>query len=107
MQRLYLNAIGSLINKKDARTIKKWCKTNQLDLYTDSSGIFAYKQEFDIVYDLPLIKRLKVVYGDKWDAMYKVYKDGELHKLIDMEPVKKARYIPQGNIAKKINKSKL
>ena len=60
--RMYLNELFFLINRKDKRSVRSWCLKNHLQTYKDSSGEFVMKEDFELVYNLPLIKNLKSNY---------------------------------------------
>jgi hypothetical protein len=103
--RMYLNDISFFINKKDKRTIRDWCGKNYLHVYKDSSGEFVMKAEFELSYNMPLIKNLKQKHGDDWMVYYEAYNKGELYKILDLNTnARKTQtgYIPKGNISTKL-----
>lgn len=107
IDRMYLNSISELINKKDKRSIRKWCKKNNLEIFNDSSGDFVFKNDFDLAYDLPLIIKLKKEHGKTWNDYYEVYKNNELHNhLFFTNDSKQNNYSPKGKISKKYLKNK-
>ena len=102
---MYLSMIARLINRKDIRTVKKWCKQNHLKIQKDSSGEFLYKNDFDLAFDMPLINELKLKYGDNWEDYYHAYKNDELHKMLDSpksRDVQETGYIPKGKLSSKL-----
>lgn len=102
---MYLSEISSFINRKDKRTIRDWCDKNHLHVYKDSSGEFVMKAEFELSYNMPLIKHLKQKHGDVWMQYYEAYNKGELHKILDLNAnARKTQigYIPKGNISTKL-----
>lgn len=101
-KRKYLNELSILINRKDKRSIRNWCRINRLKIYKDSSGDFVNENEFEIAYNLPIILNLKKIYGDNWKEYYEIYQNKELHKVIDIKsPSKKSSYKPKGIITSK------
>lgn len=102
--RVYLSSLKSLINRKDLRSIRKWCKKNNLCVYKDSSGEFVYQTEFELAYDMPLISSLCARYKDEWKKYYKLYKDGNTFEAINFigDNVRPKPYQPKGKITKKI-----
>ncbi|WP_149206062.1 hypothetical protein [Flavobacterium johnsoniae] len=105
VDRMYLDKMSKLINKKDIRTAKKWCKKNHLKLYKDSSGEFAYQNDFDLAFDMPLINELKLKHGDNWEDYYHAYNKNELHKILDSPQsakVEKTGYVPKGKLSSKL-----
>lgn len=102
---MYLDKMSKLINKKDIRTAKKWCKENHLKLYKDSSGEFAYQNDFDLAFDMPLINELKLTHGDNWEDYYHAYNKNELHKMLDLSKSRKEEkrgYVPKGKLSSKL-----
>ena len=102
---MYLSDISSFINRKDKRTIRDWCSKNHLHVYKDSSGEFVMKGEFELIYNMPLIKNLKQKHGDNWIEYYEAYNKGELHKLLNLNAnagKTQTGYIPKGNLSKKL-----
>jgi hypothetical protein len=103
INRMFLNEIPELINRKDLRSARKWCKKNGVIIYKGLGEEYVIKNDFDLAYDMPLINELKAQYGDKWQIMYRAYQDDELHKMLDVNPNGQSintRYIPKGTIAK-------
>ncbi len=102
---MYLNDISSYINRTDKRTIRDWCGKNHLHVYKDSTGEFVMKAEFELTYNMPLIKTLKQKYGDDWIVYYEAYNSEELYKILDLNTntsKTQTRYIPKGNISTKL-----
>lgn len=105
LRRKYLSELSPLINKKDVRSIRKWCVKNQIPIYRDSSGEFVNEKEFELIYNLPIISRLKDQFGDCWQNYYNLYQTGQLHESLQLNPSlrdKKTGYNPKGKLSAKI-----
>lgn len=105
IKRMYLSEMAKLINRKDIRTVKRWCKKNHLKVYKDSSGEFAFLNDFDLVFDRLLIDDLKLLYGNNWEEYYHAYNKNELYKILDSPKstkVQKTGYIPKGKLSSKL-----
>jgi hypothetical protein len=105
INRMYLCDISPYINRTDKRTIRDWCGKNHLQVYKDSTGEFVLKAEFELTYNMPLIKTLKQKHGDDWIVYYEAYNSGELYKILDLSAnasKTQTRYIPKGNLSKKL-----
>jgi len=103
--RKYLSVLSPLINKKDLRSIRKWCVKNRLQIYKDSSGEFVNENEFEIAYNLPIVTRLKEEYGDCWQEYFKLYQTGKLYEVLSFKSsvsMKESRYNPKGKLSSKI-----
>lgn len=108
--RIYLREIAKQINKKDVRTAKKWCSKNFLKIHKDSSGEFAYQNDFDLAYDMPLINELKLKYGEHWQDYYLSYNRDELYKMLDLNQSRskgKTGYVPKGKLSSKLFRESL
>ena len=75
-----MNELITMINKKDIRSGITWCNTNNVDIYKDRTGKFIIESEFNLAYDLPVIKRYKEKYGDNWEEMFELAKTNTLYK---------------------------
>lgn len=105
INRMYLSEISSFINRKDKRTIRDWCNKNHLHVYKDTSGEFVIRAEFELAYNMPLIKNLKQKYGNNWVDYYEAYNKGELYKILDLNANSNKThtgYVPKGNLSKKL-----
>lgn len=105
INRIYLNKLSSLINRKDRRSIRKWCSKNNLQIYKDSSGEFVNEAEFELIYNMPIIKKLKAKYEEEWLIYYDAYKKDELYKLLDLNKnieSKSTAYQPKGTLTSKM-----
>jgi hypothetical protein len=102
--RMYLDRIAGLINRRDIRTAKKWCKQNHLKIHKDSSGEFVFKNDFDLAFDMPLIKDLKLKHGNEWEDYYCAYNKDDLYKMLDLNKsaIEKTGYVPKGKLSKKL-----
>lgn len=104
-RRKYLSELSPLINKKDVRSIRKWCAKNQVPLYEDSSGSFVNETEFEIAYNMPIILKLKNQYGEGWQKYYDLYQSGKLYDMLSVNDGvnnKKTNYKPKGKLSVKI-----
>jgi hypothetical protein len=101
---MFLSEIAeqNLLNRKDVRSIRNWCKQKHLAVYKDTCGDYVIKSEFEFVYNHPAIANLKAQYGADWENYYSHYQNGEIHKIVELVssvPFPNARYIPQGRTA--------
>jgi hypothetical protein len=106
MNRIYLSNLSGLINRQDKRSVRKWCANSHLQIYRNSSGEFVNENEFEVVYNLPFINKLKAEYGDSWIEYYEAYKKGELYKMLDFNVTntikEKIGYVPKGKLSTKL-----
>ena len=106
VDRMYLTELVALINRKDKRPVRTWCKKNNVTIFKDCSGEFVYRNDFELANDLPLILHLKSKYGNDWEQYYQAYLQNALHKIIDFKSdiKKQSGYVPKGNISKNLFK---
>ena len=111
-KRLYLSDIvkQKLINRTDIRTIRKWCKENNINVLKDISGEYVMEEDFNLAYNTPLITRLQRKHGKEWQTVYPYYINGELFKLVDVKQkgeAKPSRYISKGSVALEMQAKKM
>lgn len=97
--------VAELIGKKDFRAARKWCEKNNVKIHRDSSGPFVYINDFNLVYDYPLIAELKRKYKENWIEAYSLYNNNELFKSVDFKSdivkAKKSNTVQNGSFAEK------
>lgn len=81
LDRIYLHDVLSKINKKDIRTAVRWCEENDVNVFSDTTGKFIIRSEFELAYNRPIIELYKNRYGDQWLKVYNLSKENNLHLL--------------------------
>ena len=81
LDRIYLHDVLSKINKKDIRTAVRWCEENDVNVFSDTSGKFIIRSEFELAYNRPIIEVYKKKYGDQWLKVFNLSKENNLHIL--------------------------
>lgn len=105
IDRIYLDEMAGLINRKDARPTITWCQKNNVKVHKDTTGEFVYRSEFELANDMPIILDLKLVHGKDWEQYYEAHLKGELYKLLEFssdKPNRNIGYTPKGKISKKL-----
>ena len=104
IDRIYLAEMARLINRKDIRPVKTWCKKNNVNIFKDTTGEFVYRIEFEFANDLPLIQFLRSKYGKDWEMYYGIYLKGELYKILEFaqDRHKQTGYKAKGELSKKL-----
>lgn len=77
--RIYLHDVLVKINKKDIRSVLKWCDDNYVNVISDSSGKFIIRSEFELAFNRPIIELYKKKYGDRWLEVYNLSRENNLH----------------------------
>lgn len=102
IKRIYLSEVAGLINRRDVRAVKTWCRKNNLQVFSDTSGDFVFEHAFVLAYEMPLIQALKKEHVENWEQVYEAYKNNTLYKMLDSVPTSKTtveRYVPKGKVA--------
>ena len=81
LDRIYLHDVLLKINKKDIRTAVRWCEENDVNVFSDISGKFIIRSEFELAYNRPIIELYKNRYGDQWLKVYNLSRENNLHLL--------------------------
>lgn len=81
LDRIYLHDVLSKINKKDIRTAVRWCEENDVNVFSDTSGKFIIRSEFELAYNRPIIEVYKKKYGDQWLKVFNLSKENNLQIL--------------------------
>ena len=81
LDRIYLHDVLLKINKKDIRTAVRWCEENDVNVFSDTSGKFIIRSEFELAYNRPIIELYKNKYGAEWLKVYNLSKENNLHIL--------------------------
>ncbi|WP_297092134.1 hypothetical protein [uncultured Draconibacterium sp.] len=102
LSRIYIKEILSFIKKKDIRSVVSWCKKNDVEIYSDSSGKFVIEAEFYNAYNKPIIKRYKEKFGTNWVRMYELAMENKLYLAFENEERRtySKRYQPKSKAAK-------
>ena len=102
VKRLYLTDIvkHKLINRSDIRSVRRWCRTNRVDVIKDLSGEYVIEAEYNLAYNLPVLQKLKKQFADGWQTAYQHYLNDEIYMIteLDKKPITKG-YKPMGSIA--------
>lgn len=91
-----------LLNRKDIRSIRKWCNKHQVSIYKDTTGEFVYESEFELAYNLPLIIQLKSTHGDEWEQVYEAHQNKTLHTMLEDTKASQSAYKPMGKVTSKL-----
>ena len=105
IDRIYLDEMARLINRKDTRPARAWCQKNNVKVHKDTTGEFVYRSEFELANDMPLILDLKLVHGKDWEQYYEAHLKGTLYTLLHFssdKPTKDIGYTPKGELSKKL-----
>jgi hypothetical protein len=102
--RIYLKDILMMINKKDIRTVGKWCERNDVTVFQDCSGKYVIESEFNVAYNKPVIEEFKRKYGKEWNKFYMRAEKGNLHLSLaeEQKMIAQKRYQPKSKWSQEI-----
>ena len=79
-------AMAELKVIKDLRTMKKWCRENKVEIFSDNTGRrYLYRLQFEYALERPLVRYLKKEYGKEWYKAYLSYKQHDIRMLVELE----------------------
>lgn len=97
LRHIYMNELISMIDRKDIRSGITWCNTYDVEIYNDRSGKYVIEAEFNLAYDMPVIKKFKKKYRDNWEVMYELAKSDNLYKsLVETSTISHKKYNSKG-----------
>lgn len=85
----------------DVRAVKAWCEKNDVLVVKQGKIEFVYEMDFQMVYELPFINKLKKKFGDEWERVYRLYKDGNVPALVNINDLSKNSLPIYNNKSKK------
>lgn len=65
----------------DIRSVRAWCDKNDVLTIKQAKNEFVIKSDFKLAFELPFINKLKRKFGDDWEQVYNLYKDGNIPAL--------------------------
>lgn len=82
MKRISLIKLKEILNRKDLRSVRKWCDVNNVFIYQrGKKDESVHLIEFDLAYDKDFIEHLKRKIGEGWADAYVMYKNGNIQGL--------------------------
>ncbi len=80
-----------LLGYSDLRAVRKWCEQNNVLIIKQGKCEFVIEVNFNEAYEKPFINTLKKKFGDEWETVYRLYKDGNIPALNTLKEIKKPR----------------
>ncbi len=115
LERIYLPEARILLSVRSNESVVKWCKDNNVQVYTERNRRFMCRIEFLAALEKPFIDTLKRKYGRKWKEVYEIMDSNNPAELCDYQedkfeskivPLAKLKpYRPLSNLAKGFIKS--
>lgn len=92
-----------LLNKKDNRSVKRFCEKNNIPIYlvAGSNEKYIVRMQLEYVQYSKLIRSLKVKYKDEWFEVFHAYMEMNFKRVVEIEEIRK------GNISITIDKYKV
>jgi hypothetical protein len=81
MKKIYIEELRVILKYKDDRSIIKWCEDNDVLIIDQGASTFVFEAEFLETIERPFINKLKARFGEDWESVYKLYKDGNIPAL--------------------------
>lgn len=81
MNSLSIEVLLDHLNYTDLRAVRKWCKENDVQIIKQGKFEFVFESNFREAYEKPFVNRLQRKYGDGWESVYQLYKEGNIPAL--------------------------
>ncbi len=81
MNKINIYELQEYLNYKDIRAIRNWCKKNNVFIIRQGKNEFVFETNFKEEYERPFINKLKKLYGNDWESVYRLYADGDIPAL--------------------------
>jgi hypothetical protein len=78
METKSIEEIKTILGYSDLRTVRKWCIDNNVLIIKQGKTEFVFETNFRLALELPFINKLKKKFGDDWESVYNLYKDGTI-----------------------------
>lgn len=107
MKTLLIYELQILLGYSDNRSVRDWCIQENVLIVKRGKNEMVFECEFKLAYELPFINKLKNKFGDGWDQVYNLYKDGNipaLHVLNDVSSKPVSFYKPNSERENKYSK---
>jgi len=106
IQTITIPEAAALLNFKDARSVKKFCKTNGIPIFSEdkSNRKYLIRSHFEYGSLKKFIQYLKIKYGGTWFDAFKAYMNMDILSIAQIEHgicvekgKKKDGYVPKGH----------
>jgi hypothetical protein len=87
MKTLTLTELLEPLRYSDIRTVRDWCIKNKVLVTKIGKCEVVLEIEFKLAYELPYINKLKNKFGDGWEQVYNLYRDGNIPALYMLNDV--------------------
>lgn len=81
MEILTIEELLEPLGLTDIRSVRAWCDKNDVLIIKQAKNEFVIESEFILAYERPCINNLKKKFGDDWEQVYKLYKEGNIPAL--------------------------
>jgi hypothetical protein len=81
MEILTIEELLEPLGLTDLRAVRAWCDKNDVLIIKQAKIEFVVEAEFTLAYELPFINKLKRKFGDNWEQVYNLYKEGNVPAL--------------------------
>ena len=101
MKKIDIEELKEMLYYDDLRAVRSWCEKNDVLIIKQGKAEFVIESNFEEVYEKPFINKLKNKFGKDWEAVYRLYKDGNvpaLNVLQEANPKNHQTYQPKNNI---------
>lgn len=81
MKVIHIEELLEILGYTDVKAVRNWCSRNDVLIMKPGKIEYVYETEFILAYEMPFINKLKNKFGDDWEQVYNLYKDGNIPAL--------------------------
>ncbi|MFY9309605.1 MAG: hypothetical protein WAQ28_11215 [Bacteroidia bacterium] len=94
MNKIPIEELKEMLNYNDLRAVRSWCEKNDVLIVKQGKFEFVFETNFKEVYEKPFINKLKSKFGNEWESVYRLYKEGNVPALNMLAETPSVRYKP-------------
>ena len=91
LERIYIPEAKILLSVRSGEAVGKWCKENDISVYSERNRKFMCRIEFLVALEKPFIQSLKMKYGNKWKEAYQVMETNDPAEVYEFQNHKTER----------------
>lgn len=86
MKRLLLKELLTRLGYVDMRSVRKWCKKNEVFVIRHGKDEFVFESDFKKAFEIPFINHLKKQFGKDWEEAYHLHAEENVLGLTLLQP---------------------
>jgi hypothetical protein len=101
IETISIKEAGTILKYKDARSVIKWCASNDVPIHNSGQKKYVIKMQFELARLKSFIQSLKEQFGENWLDAFQKYTSMNIFQVIQLEEkenrlLKREHYKPMG-----------